>query len=184
MARVLPNLLSWCRLLLGLVFPLVPESWWLTLVAAAALSDLLDGQISRRFHATSETGRLLDPIADKLFVISVLATLAGHGVVAIWQLALIGARDLAVLAGAGWILVRRGWGSVRAMRPSLAGKAATAAQFLFLGSVLIFREVFWTIFAVTAATSTIAALDYLLRHGRMPDQSPDDSTNQLGQATN
>ena len=79
---VLPNLLSATRLVLGLAFAAVPESWRLVVVVVAGATEFLDGAPSRLGHVSGAMGRLLDPIADKVFVLAVLATLMAEGRVA------------------------------------------------------------------------------------------------------
>ena len=61
---VLPNLLSATRLVLGLAFAAVPESWRLVVVVVAGATEFLDGALSRLWHASGAMGRLVDPIAD------------------------------------------------------------------------------------------------------------------------
>src|SRR6266498_462487 len=91
---VIPNLLSATGLVLGLAFATVPESWRLVVVVVAGAIEFLDGALSRLWHVSGAMGRLLDPIADKVFVLAVLATLMAEGRVAFWELLLIGARDV------------------------------------------------------------------------------------------
>jgi phosphatidylglycerophosphate synthase len=161
---LIPNLLSLARVALGFVFPWIAPNWRVAVVVAAALSDLFDGLISRRLHATSTTGRILDPIADKLFVICVLLTLLLEGSVKTWQLALVASRDLAVVLGSVTVAVFEGWSAMKRMPPSWLGKITTAAQFAFLLTVLHFREVMLVVFVPTAAVSVLAGVDYLRRY--------------------
>ena len=133
---------------------------------AAALSDLADGAVSRMLRATSKTGRILDPLADKVFVFSVLITLLEAGVFQLWEITLVGLRDLAVLAGAVWIGWTRGWAHLSELRPSLAGKTATAAQFTFMATALLFHRVHPLVLAGAASLSALAAVDYWIRYGR------------------
>ena len=65
---MIPSLLSGLRLLLALIFPFVPSSWWIWLIVGGGASDFFDGQLARRWHVQTWQGGLLDAIADKLFV--------------------------------------------------------------------------------------------------------------------
>lgn len=99
----LPNVLTIARILLIPVFILVfisptPER---SLAAAAvfliaAVTDFLDGYLARRRSQVTRLGRLLDPIADKLLVLSGLVLLVQFGRVAAWVAIVIIARELAV----------------------------------------------------------------------------------------
>ena len=66
---VIPNALSIGRMVLGISFPWIPANWRVAVIIAAALSDLADGASSRQLQVTSSTGRFLDPVADKVFVL-------------------------------------------------------------------------------------------------------------------
>lgn len=127
-----PNGLSLARLLLGLAFPFVPTDWRLGIILTAAVSDLLDGLAARWLGAESDLGRLLDPIADKVFVLVLVGTLLAEGTLGLAELAGIAARDLTVTVGATVVAARGRWDLARQARPSLLGKATTAGQFAVL----------------------------------------------------
>ncbi len=99
----LPNALSLARLLLGLAFPFWPVSWRVPVVVVAAITDMLDGAASRHWHVTSVAGRLLDPLADKVFVIGVVGTFWYEGALDGWQIVLVGLRDFVVIGGVLWL---------------------------------------------------------------------------------
>jgi cardiolipin synthase len=164
---IVPNSLSILRIGLALGFPWVERGWRAGVVVAAALSDLFDGKLSRALHGTSTLGQILDPVADKLFVGVVLATLVVGRDLTLWEFPLLAFRDLAVLAGSVWSALRRGWGSLRQMPPSLLGKLATAGQlgFLLLLTLDLDRTnlLFRLIEAVVVAFSILAGIDYIRR---------------------
>jgi phosphatidylglycerophosphate synthase len=162
-----PNALSLLRIVMALAFPFVPSTWRAGSVVAAALTDLFDGRLSRALHGTSTLGQILDPVADKLFVGMVLLTMVTEGELTPFELGLVGSRDLAVLSGSAWSALRRGWGSLRQMPPSILGKLTTAGQFGFLMLVaagldragLLVR----TVEGATMVLSVAAGIDYLIR---------------------
>jgi cardiolipin synthase len=169
---ILPNLLSLARIGLALLFPWVPPGWRAGVVVAAALSDLFDGRLSRAFHTTSIVGQVLDPVADKLFVGSVLLTLVIEGKLALLEVLLLGFRDLSVLLGSVWAVIHRGWGSLRHMPPSWLGKLTTAGQLGFLLLMLVVNHSPSLIrFAEIAVVvvSVVAGIDYLCRQFPMMD---------------
>lgn len=129
---IIPNSLSLARIGLALGFPWVPIGWRGGVVIGAGLSDLFDGRLSRALNGTSTLGQILDPVADKLFVGIVLVTLVTEGKLAVLELVFLGFRDLTVLAGSAWSVMRQGWRSLHQMPPSWLGKIATAGQLGFL----------------------------------------------------
>lgn len=108
----MPNLLSFVRILLIPVFVLllVDEGTRLggfLLMAGVLSTDWVDGVIARRTGQVTELGKLLDPFADRLAVISALVTLIALGLFPLWAGAIVIVRDVAV-GVAGALLVRRG----------------------------------------------------------------------------
>jgi cardiolipin synthase len=139
----IPNVISFARLagvpvFLWLVLGPRTETgdWWaLGLLAAAGLSDWLDGKIARAMNQQSRIGELLDPAADRLYIVSTVIALAVRGIIGWWLVAALAAREL-VLGVVLLVLRRRGYGPLRV---SFVGKAATLAllyafPLLFLGS--------------------------------------------------
>ena len=124
---IVPNVLSGLRLGLALTFPLIEPRWWLTAIAAAALSDLADGLIARHFGVTSWVGGLLDAIADKAMTLSVLLTFMWAGVFTGWQVLPLLARDITVGLIALYAVCLREWGAFRMMPSRMLGKLTTVA---------------------------------------------------------
>ncbi len=122
-----PNILSALRLL-G-----VPVFLWailahhdalaLVLLVASGITDYLDGKIARRFGLESRLGQLLDPVADRLYIVSTLVGLGVRGIVPWWLVAVLFAREayMGVV-----ILVGRRHG-IPALPVHFLGKAATFA---------------------------------------------------------
>jgi cardiolipin synthase len=145
MSRIwtIPNAISMARLIGVPVFlwlVLGPRSatadWWAVgLLIASSASDWLDGKIARALNQQSRLGQLLDPAADRLYIVATVAALAIRGIIPWWLVAVLGVREL-LLAGVLAVLRRRGWG---ALEVSFVGKAATlcllyAFPLLFLGA--------------------------------------------------
>jgi len=161
---LVPNGLSLARLALGLALPWLPHDWHLAVIALAAATDLLDGLAARWLRCESKTGQVLDPVADKVFILALAGTLIAEGALTPgWALA-VAARDLVVLAAAAVLFARGRWADYRTMRPTWLGKCTTAAQFallLVLAAEWPGREVMlW----LTAGLSLATAGQYALMH--------------------
>lgn len=95
-----PNLLSFLRLLgvplfLYLVLGPKADGWALVVLVAAGISDYLDGQIARRFRGqASRLGQVLDPVADRLYIVAVTIGLVLREIIPVWLAVLLIARDL------------------------------------------------------------------------------------------
>lgn len=109
-ARHIPNLISLLRI--GLVLPVLWAVWQrqyaqaLAWFAVASLSDGVDGFIARRYGWTSRLGSHLDPLADKLLLLSVYALLGWQGVLPAALVAVVIARDVVIVCGGAlyWFL--------------------------------------------------------------------------------
>lgn len=172
--RSLPNALTASRLVLAVAFPWLPMQWRLAVIVWAAASDLVDGWLARRLDAASTTGRLLDPIADKAFVLVLVVTLVAEGTLDAWWAFGFAVRDIAVLAGVIAVLVQGKWRTARSMRPQRLGKITTAAQFAVL-LVLVARGSAWPwLLALTSVVSIAAAVDYAIAYlGSRPAPGPE-----------
>ncbi len=161
--RQLPNLLSAARLPLAAAFPFLGPEGRFAVVAAAAVTDFLDGYLARRWGVNSTLGRLLDPVADKVFVLALVGVLLAEGALTpSWALA-VALRDVVVLVGVAWVAWWGRWDEARGMKPTWPGKVATAAQFaLFLVLAGRGSAPVWLL-AAAAGLSTLAAADYVYR---------------------
>lgn len=157
----IPNFLSGFRILAAFAFPVVPASWRVPIILAAALSEFLDGFLARRWHAVTALGQLLDPIADKLFILATLGTLIAEGRVTVLEFILLAARDIVVAIGTMSVLIETRKKVVPHLKPRWSGKVATAFQFALL--LVLFTS--WTIaqplLYLTIALSVVSAVDYL-----------------------
>lgn len=154
----LPNILSALRLPLAALFPVVhgvPAR--LAIVVFAAVTDWVDGRLARARGQVTRTGELLDPIADKAFVITVLATLVVEGRVPLWAALLILVRDIGVLVGSGVLALA---GGVRPVKARAAGKLVTWLQFSGLGTLLAWPDAAPWIAPPIAIAGLAALRDY------------------------
>ena len=120
-----PNALSLLRLL-GVPFFLwlvlaEHDGWAVAVLMVSGFTDWLDGQIARRWNQMSKVGALLDPAADRLYILATLIGLTVRDVVPLWLTLLLVGRDV-VLAGFLPVLRRHGYGPLPV---HYLGKAAT-----------------------------------------------------------
>lgn len=159
-AVIVPNLLSFSRLVFALIFPFSPESTWIWLVVGAGFSDVLDGYLARKWKVESWQGGLLDAVADKLFVLIALSTLVGAAKFSFWWMLSVIARDLVVAGTAVYAAVCKLWSSFRQMDVRWLGKAATGGQFALFTVALLFPQGTWFVLWLAAIISILAACDY------------------------
>jgi CDP-diacylglycerol--glycerol-3-phosphate 3-phosphatidyltransferase len=136
----IPNLLSALRLagvpvFLWLVLGPHANGWALLVLVYAGLSDYFDGRIARSFGQTSRLGTLLDPAADRLYILATVVALTVRGIVPWWLAGALLGRDL-VLALTLPVLARHGYGPLQV---NFVGKAATFAL-LYAFPLLLLSE--------------------------------------------
>ncbi|MCH8182873.1 MAG: CDP-alcohol phosphatidyltransferase family protein [Proteobacteria bacterium] len=176
-----PNVITLGRLLL------VPITIWLILVhevaaafwvfAAAALSDGIDGFIAKRFDQVSDLGRFLDPLADKVLLVSVFIALGQQGYLPSWLVILVVSRDI-LIVGAFLFSFTAGFPFSRT--PSFLGKTTTTGQLVLAGVVLAGAGLDWQIggvelvltYGVAAATIMSGGI-YLVQWARTTGRAED-----------
>jgi CDP-diacylglycerol--glycerol-3-phosphate 3-phosphatidyltransferase len=108
--------------------------WWaFAIFTIAALTDTADGWVARRFGTVTPFGQLADPLADKLLVVGVLASLALVGEVPWWAVVVIVAREVAVTVLRTRLV--KGLGLV--MPASHSGKIKAVSQMIAIGAYLL-----------------------------------------------
>jgi cardiolipin synthase len=144
-----PNLISLLRLALVPVFAVLivqgEDLWALGVLAVSGFSDWLDGFVARQFDQVSGLGKVLDPAADRLFILVTLVALVWREIVPLWLVAALVTRDL-VLAGLMPFLARRRYGPLPV---HFAGKAATFCL-LYAFPLLLLAETAGSVGTVSA----------------------------------
>jgi cardiolipin synthase (CMP-forming) len=97
------------------------DGWALLVLALSGISDYLDGKLARRWNQISSLGRILDPAADRLYVLSTLVGLTWREILPWWLTGALVAREL-MLGVAVLILRKHGYGPPQV---NFLGKAAT-----------------------------------------------------------
>lgn len=172
--RHIPNALSVLRMLLvaPVAWLLVENEYRMTLglFAVAAATDGLDGFLAKRYGWTSELGKILDPLADKILLVGVFITLAALGRVPMWLAVAAVARDVVITAGA--IIYNALYGYPHG-RPTAISKLNTLCQILYLLLVVAAAatarepQVAITVLgALVFVTTVVSGIDYVITYTR------------------
>jgi cardiolipin synthase (CMP-forming) len=180
MPRNLPNLITWCRILM---IPLIvgvfylPESWLQAeyknitasaIFVVAAITDWLDGYLARVLNQMSAFGAFLDPVADKLMVAGALVVLLNLGRVDPLVALIIIGREIAISALREWMAQM---GQSKSVAVAFIGKLKTVGQMIAIPLLLFYDDLFglvncqWlgTILINVAAVLTVVSMLYYLR---------------------
>ncbi len=128
----------------------------------ASVTDCVDGQIARKCNQVSDFGKFLDPLADKLLVISAMTMFCQWGRMPAWALMLILTREFAVT---GLRLVAVGKGTVIAA--GWSGKVKTTCTMIGLCVMMAFPTIVWlnwTVIAVILVTTIYSGVEYFIRN--------------------
>jgi len=97
------------------------DGWAVVVLTVSGVSDYLDGMIARKYNLVSRIGQVLDPLADRLFVLSTLLGLAWREIIPWWLVGILVSREV---FGTVLVLIVRHYG-YRALPVHFIGKAAT-----------------------------------------------------------
>ena len=132
-----PNLLSLLRIILTPLFIifLFSDDKLLALIifAVAAITDAYDGHLARKYNQITPQGKFLDPLADKILVLSAFFSFAFIGIIDFWMVGIITFRDM-FITGLRWIISNKGFEFVT----SKLSKYKTAFQLIIIILTLIF----------------------------------------------
>lgn len=168
--RSIPNTITVARLLCLPLFVWLyardaPQTSWPTaaLVFVMALSDVLDGWLARRYRWQTDLGRVLDPVADRILFIVVVAALMTFGTLPWWAVVPLIVRDVILLLGAAVLLFRYN------ERPVImrGGKAANFVLICGVGFFIIDqRTIGWPVYAAGATLYVVTGVRYIWREAR------------------
>ncbi|HEU4643531.1 MAG TPA: CDP-alcohol phosphatidyltransferase family protein [Gemmatimonadaceae bacterium] len=157
----LPNLLSLARFPLAAAFVLVQGTGArVALLSAAALTDLLDGWLARRGQ-TTQLGALLDPVADKTFVLVAISAFLFDGTIGTTDYFIVLSRDFAIAIGFFVAYVTPGLDAGK-FKARWSGKVVTALQLLALLLLLLRPSLFPMLLPAIAIASAWAIADYTI----------------------
>jgi cardiolipin synthase len=182
----IPNILTLARILLTPLFVilLLKHMLWQALLvfAFAGISDALDGFIARYFNQRTVLGAYLDPVADKLLLISAFVCLAVLGLLPSWLTVIVITRDVIIVLGIAILALTE---KKYEVKPSIISKFTTAAQLFtvfltllhpYLAGIAAVRAVlYW----LTAVLTTLSGLHYIyLGMQRLQEPSGDSAKHQ------
>ena len=170
MLKHVPNILSVCRILLipVIVISVYLNNYVLALIifTISSLTDIIDGYIARNFDAITNVGKLLDPLADKLTQLSMVASLVWADVISGWILAVLLIKELIMIAGAAFL-----YGKSVVVYSRWYGKLATVLLYLSVIVSLLFKQFGMTsgifanisisLYVITLAVTIFALLAYV-----------------------
>lgn len=155
-----PNVISALRLPIAAAFFAVDGVMWRgVLLLLGALSDALDGWVARHLGLETETGAIVDPLFDKLFVLIVLAAFLAGPYLEWWEFAILISRDLYVAIG---YLTARLRGLPIGWHPRPAGKLVTFLQLVTLFVLLLAPAQAALFIVAVGVASAVAIVDYTL----------------------
>tara|TARA_B100001245_G_C22878005_1_gene422171 strand:+ start:1138 stop:1821 length:684 start_codon:yes stop_codon:yes gene_type:complete len=170
----LPNIITILRLFLTplIVWLVLTENYILGFIffVFSGLSDALDGYLAKKFNQSSLLGSYLDPIADKILIVSTILVLGYNGLVPIWLIIIIVSRDIAIF---GAVLISFIIGSNLKIKPLTVSKINTFLQIFYIGIIFLIQfniflpeesiRIFYLLVTYLIAISTIVSWLFYLQ---------------------
>jgi phosphatidylglycerophosphate synthase len=159
---ILPNAVSLSRVVLAAGFVAsTGATERLALVGVASLTDMLDGWLARRLGVTSRWGALIDPIADRIFVVAAVGTFVANGALSPLQAIALLLRDVMTVIG---FCVAKSVTWLRAVtfRARPLGKLVTVLQLATLLALTVVPRAVPALVAAVGAAAVAATVDYTL----------------------
>ena len=163
-----PNLITTIRIILAPIFViyLIDGRFLSALIVfvICGISDGLDGMVARLFNQKSKLGTFLDPLADKIILISAFVALSIKGSLPSWLTVTVIARDIMILLGVFVIYLNRFEFTIK---PSILSKVTTCLQFVSVIAVLstgllnLSSTFYLVIFYATTLFTIISGLHYM-----------------------
>ena len=133
----------------------------------ASITDFLDGKIARKYNLVTDFGKFMDPLADKLLVLSALICMIEYDLVAGWMVIIIVARELtvsilrAIAADNGKVIAPSGGGKIKTTSQMIAiillliGANYSNSQIVFVGTIAMYIATIFTLYS---------GIDYLYKN--------------------
>ena len=130
----------------------------------ASLTDFVDGYIARNYNQTTDFGKFLDPLADKLLTISAMCMFCQWGSFPAWALMIVLTREFAV-TGLRLVAVQKG----NVIAAGWSGKVKTASTMVGLCAMMAIPGVAWLnalVIAVIVVTTVYSGVEYFVKNGK------------------
>ena len=133
----------------------------------ASITDFLDGKIARKYNLVTDFGKFMDPLADKLLVLSAFICMIEYDLVAGWMVIIIVARELtvsilrAIAADNGKVIAASGGGKIKTTSQMIAiillliGANYSNSQIVFVGTIAMYIATIFTLYS---------GIDYLYKN--------------------
>ena len=133
----------------------------------ASITDFLDGKIARKYNLVTDFGKFMDPLADKLLVLSALICMIEYDLVAGWMVIIIVARELtvsilrAIAADNGKVIAASSGGKIKTTSQMIAiillliGANYSNSQIVFVGTIAMYIATIFTLYS---------GIDYLYKN--------------------
>lgn len=134
----------------------------LALFIIASITDYIDGMIARKYDQVSDFGKFLDPLADKLLVISAMIMFCMWGSFPAWAVMIVLTREFAV-TGLRLVAV----GKSKVIAAGWSGKVKTASTMIGLCFMMAFPDVIWLsniVVAVIVVTTVYSGIEYFVQN--------------------
>ncbi len=134
----------------------------LAIFIVASLTDFVDGYIARNYNQTTDFGKFLDPLADKLLTIAAMSMFCEWGVFPAWALMIVLTREFAV-TGLRLVAVQKG----TVIAAGWSGKIKTASTMIGLCIMMAFPGIAilaWAVMVVIVATTLYSGVEYFVQN--------------------
>lgn len=170
----IPNIISLSRLFLVIIFLILfyydKIYYSLIILAFSAITDLLDGFLARMLKQQTPFGSFLDPLADKIFIITTFTIFMIKNYIPWWFFSIVIVRE--ILVSSGWVIVYQ-YKAIITTRPRFSGKISIFFQMTTIIVVIfslyspkcIFSSILNSMFFVTSLLAIVSMIDYIV-YGR------------------
>ena len=146
----------------------------IVIAVIAALTDLLDGYLARKMKVESDFGRLIDPLADKIFMLATFTMMVAYSLIPGWFFIIIFAREFMVTglrtlaAGKGIVIAADRWGKLKtASQMFMLAIGGLSWLGLYSMSEGPGRVIWWTIMSGVALITVASGLGYFIRNKKL-----------------